>query len=169
MTQKHLQLFCWGGYNTELLYLLVPFSSISLSWYWLIVRTDVYLWINQSCSSEMNADVADMGLTDCALRGRVMLNDLCWPPVCLCHPGNWAKALPERFGRLDNIIAYYVNRTGEVYVTVNGEELSGPFFSGVSVSQPLWALVDIYGNATGVEFVGKTPSRLQLLVSQPAP
>ena len=59
---------------------------------------------------------------------------------------------------MNNIIGYYVNRQGEVNISLNGEDLPGPFFTGVGINSPLWALVDIYGNATGVEFLGKRPS-----------
>lgn len=69
--------------------------------------------------------------------------------------GNWAKALPERFGIVDYVITYYANRQGDVFISLNGVDQPGPFFSGVNVSAPIWALIDIYGNATGVEFLGE--------------
>ena len=72
--------------------------------------------------------------------------------------GNWAKALPERFGIVNYVITYFVNRQGDVYIALNGDNLPGPFFCGVNVSSPLWALIDIYGNATGVEFLGELSS-----------
>ncbi|XP_067935821.1 protein neuralized-like [Watersipora subatra] len=80
------------------------------------------------------------------------------------QPGNWAKALPERFGVVDYVITYHVNRQGEVNIALNGENLPGPFFCGVNAASPIWALIDIYGNAKGVEFVDRmatrtTPSR----------
>ena len=37
---------------------------------------------------------------------------------------------------------------------IHGEE-RGVFFSGVNTSTALWAIVDIYGNTTAMEFVGK--------------
>lgn len=42
-----------------------------------------------------------------------------------------------------------------MYISLNGEDLPGPFFTGVGISTPIYALVDIYGNATGVEFLGE--------------
>lgn len=66
-------------------------------------------------------------------------------------PGNWAKALGERFCEKDNILYYYVNSTGDVHFGVNGED-KGLFFSGVDTRSPLWALVDVYGNCTAVQF-----------------
>ncbi|XP_053623195.1 protein neuralized isoform X2 [Plodia interpunctella] len=66
-------------------------------------------------------------------------------------PGNWAKALGERFCEKDNILYYYVNSAGDVHFGINGED-KGLFFSGVDIRSPLWALVDVYGNCTAVQF-----------------
>ncbi|XP_063632089.1 protein neuralized isoform X1 [Cydia splendana] len=66
-------------------------------------------------------------------------------------PGNWAKALGERFCEKDNILYYYVNSAGDVHFGVNGED-KGLFFTGVDTRSPLWALVDVYGNCTAVQF-----------------
>lgn len=69
-------------------------------------------------------------------------------------PGNWAKALSERFAQTDAMLTYYVSESGDVRYAINGED-KGVFFSGVSTTGPLWALVDVYGNTTCVEFVGE--------------
>ncbi|KAK7110356.1 hypothetical protein V1264_014242 [Littorina saxatilis] len=66
-------------------------------------------------------------------------------------PGNWAKALGERYTTNNILLFFYVTRAGDVYYGVNGEE-KGLFFSGVNTSTPLWAMLDIYGNTVGVEF-----------------
>lgn len=67
-------------------------------------------------------------------------------------PGYWAKALAERFCEKNNILFYYVNTAGDVSFGVNGEE-KGIFFSGVETRSPLWTLIDVYGNCTGIEFL----------------
>ncbi|XP_022905558.2 protein neuralized isoform X1 [Onthophagus taurus] len=67
-------------------------------------------------------------------------------------PGYWAKALPERFCSQTTVLFYYVTSTGEVHFGINGEE-KGVFFSGVETRGPLWALIDVYGNSTAIEFV----------------
>ncbi|XP_059165109.1 protein neuralized-like isoform X2 [Physella acuta] len=66
-------------------------------------------------------------------------------------PGNWAKALGERYTTSNILLHFSVNRAGDVYYGVNGEE-KGLFFSGVATNLPLWAMLDIYGNTVGVEF-----------------
>lgn len=68
-------------------------------------------------------------------------------------PGYWAKALPERFALHNNVLVFYVNRSGDVVFGINGEE-KGVFFGGVATNVPLWVLVDIYGNTTAIEFMG---------------
>lgn len=67
-------------------------------------------------------------------------------------PGYWAKALPERFCSQSTILFYYVTSCGDVHFGINGEE-KGIFFTGVETRGPLWALIDVYGNSTAIEFV----------------
>ncbi|KAI0234892.1 E3 ubiquitin-protein ligase NEURL1 [Lamellibrachia satsuma] len=68
-------------------------------------------------------------------------------------PGYWAKAPPEKFAEKDTVLFFYVRRGGDVMYGVKGKE-NGLFFSGVSTSSPIWALIDIYGNTISVVFVG---------------
>ncbi|XP_043273355.1 protein neuralized isoform X3 [Venturia canescens] len=67
-------------------------------------------------------------------------------------PGYWAKALAERFAERDTVLFYYVTSAGDVHFGVNGEE-KGVFFSGVETRAPLWAIIDVYGNSTAIEFL----------------
>ncbi|XP_047346684.1 protein neuralized isoform X2 [Vespa velutina] len=67
-------------------------------------------------------------------------------------PGYWAKALAERFAEPDTVLFYYVTSAGDVHFGVNGEE-KGLFFTGVETRSPLWAIIDVYGNSTAIEFV----------------
>lgn len=69
-------------------------------------------------------------------------------------PGFWAKAFIDFYVKKDSVLFYYVNVSGDVHFGINGEE-KGIFFSGVDSRGPLWAMLDIYGNTTCVEFVGK--------------
>ncbi|KAK9509359.1 hypothetical protein O3M35_006695 [Rhynocoris fuscipes] len=67
-------------------------------------------------------------------------------------PGYWAKALAEKLCEKDAVLYYYVTVGGDVYFGVNGEE-KGIFFSGVDTRGQLWAMLDIYGNSTAVQFI----------------
>ncbi|CAK1587895.1 unnamed protein product [Parnassius mnemosyne] len=82
-------------------------------------------------------------------------------------PGNWAKALGERFCEKDNILYYYVNSAGDVHFGINGED-KGLFFSGVDTRSPLWALIDVYGNCTAVQFADpRAPNQMRRSTQSP--
>ncbi|GFO14701.1 protein neuralized, partial [Plakobranchus ocellatus] len=83
------------------------------------------------------------------LRGADLPRYAC--PDLTNKPGNWAKALGERYTASNILLHFSVNRAGDVNYGVNGEE-KGLFFSGVATDQPVWAMLDIYGNTVGVEF-----------------
>lgn len=67
-------------------------------------------------------------------------------------PGYWAKALAERYAESNALIHYFFTSNGDVHFGVNGVD-KGIFFSGVDTRQPLWCLVDLYGNCTAIEIV----------------
>ncbi|KAF5270374.1 hypothetical protein FQR65_LT05562 [Abscondita terminalis] len=67
-------------------------------------------------------------------------------------PGYWAKALAERFCSQNTVLFYYVTSAGDVHFGINGEE-KDVFFGGVETRGPLWALIDVYGNSTAIEFI----------------
>jgi len=73
-------------------------------------------------------------------------------------PGHWAKALAERLCDSGSLLQYYVTSSGDVHFTVDGDD-KGIFFSGVDTKTPLWALLDVYGNCTGIQLID---SRSQL-------
>lgn len=54
----------------------------------------------------------------------------------------------------DNILAFWVDRHGRVFYSINDEE---PilFHCGIKVSGPLWALIDVYGITHEVQILGK--------------
>ncbi|KAL4232048.1 E3 ubiquitin-protein ligase neurl1b [Mactra antiquata] len=96
------------------------------------------------------------------LRGEDLPRYAC--PDMTNKPGNWAKALGERYAVAGNELFFYVTRAGDVFYGVNGEE-KGLFFSGVNASSPLWALMDIYGNTSCVEFTNPLPQPLNNALS----
>lgn len=67
-------------------------------------------------------------------------------------PGFWAKALNERYCYRNNVLFYYVTPNGDVHFGINGEE-KGIFITDVDARGPLWAVIDVYGNSTGIEFL----------------
>lgn len=73
-------------------------------------------------------------------------------PDLVSQRGFWAKALPEELSNEGTVIAFWVDKKGRVFYRINN---SSPmlFFSGVHVSEPLWALIDIYGLTRGVQLL----------------
>lgn len=67
-------------------------------------------------------------------------------------PGFWGKALHERFCHRNNVLFYYVTSNGEVHYGINGEE-KGLFITDVDTRNPLWVMLDVYGNSIAAEFL----------------
>lgn len=76
-------------------------------------------------------------------------------PDLVSQSGFWAKALPEELSNEGNVVSFWVDKKGRVFYRIND---SSPmlFFSGVLISEPLWALIDIYGLTRGVQLLGKS-------------
>ncbi|XP_015420624.1 PREDICTED: E3 ubiquitin-protein ligase NEURL1B [Myotis davidii] len=78
-------------------------------------------------------------------------------PDLVTRPGYWAKALPENLALRDTVLAYWVDRHGRVFYSVNdGEPVL--FHCGVAVGGPLWALIDVYGITDEVQLLGTLQS-----------
>lgn len=79
-------------------------------------------------------------------------------PDLVTRPGYWAKALPENLALRDTVLAYWVDRHGRVFYSVNdGEPVL--FHCGVAVGGPLWALIDVYGITDEVQLLGRSRAR----------
>ena len=70
------------------------------------------------------------------------------------RPGFWGKALPERYVDVNVLFTFHFTAGGDVMLNVDGHD-KGVFLSGLDARTPLWVMVDIYGNTTAVQFVGK--------------
>uniref|UniRef100_A0A8D0D7F2 E3 ubiquitin-protein ligase NEURL1 n=1 Tax=Sander lucioperca TaxID=283035 RepID=A0A8D0D7F2_SANLU len=73
-------------------------------------------------------------------------------PDLVSQSGFWAKALPEELSNEGNVISFWVDKKGRVFYRIND---SSPmlFFSGVRVSEPVWALIDVYGLTRGIQLL----------------
>ena len=71
------------------------------------------------------------------------------------RPGFWGKALPERYVDVGVVFCFYFTASGDMMLNVDGHD-KGVFLTGIDSRTPLWVMVDIYGNTTGVQFIGKT-------------
>ncbi|CAF4487564.1 unnamed protein product, partial [Rotaria sp. Silwood2] len=66
--------------------------------------------------------------------------------------GYWAKCVPENCFDVTNKLTYfYVDENGELFLNTPTGEIS--LLTGIFVQEPLWALLDIYGNCISIELV----------------
>ncbi|XP_048884426.1 E3 ubiquitin-protein ligase NEURL1B isoform X1 [Brienomyrus brachyistius] len=76
-------------------------------------------------------------------------------PDLVTRPGYWAKALPERLALRDNVLAFWADRHGRVFYSINeGEPVL--FHCSLNVGSPLWAIIDIYGITQEVTLLEST-------------
>ncbi|XP_071949249.1 E3 ubiquitin-protein ligase NEURL1B-like [Antedon mediterranea] len=87
-------------------------------------------------------------------------------PDLTVKPGYWAKALRETYAGNGNLLTFYCNELGEVYFKMDDSNYQ-LFFSDVDISNPIWALVDVYGNTTGVRLKECSPRAVANPVSMP--
>ncbi|KAJ3614346.1 hypothetical protein NHX12_017920 [Muraenolepis orangiensis] len=75
-------------------------------------------------------------------------------PDLVSQSGFWAKALPEEFANEGSVVSFWVDKKGRVFYRLDD---SSPmlFFSGVRTTEPLWALIDVYGITRGVQLLGR--------------
>ncbi|CAF1269617.1 unnamed protein product [Adineta ricciae] len=79
-------------------------------------------------------------------------------PDLTCRPGYWAKCVPENCFDVTNKLTYfYVDEHGELFLNTPSGEIS--LLTGISVQEPLWGLLDIYGNCISVEIVADPQQR----------
>ncbi|XP_078693725.1 uncharacterized protein LOC144923233 [Branchiostoma floridae x Branchiostoma belcheri] len=77
-------------------------------------------------------------------------------PTLAQQPGPefWVKPLPASLAHYGCVVTFTLEECGDVTFAADGED-KGLFFSGVDVSKPLWAVVDIHGSTVAVQFVGE--------------
>ncbi|XP_070981138.1 E3 ubiquitin-protein ligase NEURL1-like [Oncorhynchus clarkii lewisi] len=73
-------------------------------------------------------------------------------PDLVSQNGFWAKALPEELSNEGNIISFWVDKKGRVFYRII-DSIPILFFCGVHASEPLWALIDVYGLTRGVQLL----------------
>lgn len=65
-------------------------------------------------------------------------------------PGNWVAKLEESLATEGTVLTFFVNYKGDMIVAANGGE-ENVVLNGIDATRPLWAMVDIFGNTTGIE------------------
>ncbi|XP_043837017.1 E3 ubiquitin-protein ligase NEURL3-like [Dromiciops gliroides] len=84
------------------------------------------------------------------------INPFSLPPfICpdlVAQSPTWAAVLPDRFIKVGDIIHFWVNKSGKVFLRTN-ELQKFLLFDKVTVSSPLWAVMDVYGTTKAVELL----------------
>lgn len=79
-------------------------------------------------------------------------------PDLIQKPGHWAVAVPESCCTVGSELKFWVSSGGKVYMRVNNSNRDEELLSGVDVSRPLWALIDIYGQTSCIYLQGEFPT-----------
>ena len=74
----------------------------------------------------------------------------------------WARAMPEKYVKAGTVIFLSVKPSGQLVWGVNGKE-KGVLVSGVDISSPLWAVVDVYGSTNTVQLIDPRSSLTDIM------
>uniref|UniRef100_A0A3Q1F0Z0 NHR domain-containing protein n=1 Tax=Acanthochromis polyacanthus TaxID=80966 RepID=A0A3Q1F0Z0_9TELE len=83
------------------------------------------------------------------------------------RPGHWAAAVPESFCPAGTELEFWVSSSGSMYISNNSSQ--GKLLTGVDLSQPLWAMIDIYGQTSSILLLGSKIKGFCTRRSCPAP
>lgn len=68
-------------------------------------------------------------------------------------PGHWAAPVPESYCQAGSVLEFWVSYGGNLYVKSDniGQH---KLLTGVDLSRPLWAMMDIYGQTCSIFLLG---------------
>ncbi|KAM3610410.1 uncharacterized protein V6R79_003690 [Siganus canaliculatus] len=69
------------------------------------------------------------------------------------RPGHWAASLPESFCGEGSELEFWVSCEGTIYASSNSSGQQ-ELLTGVDLRQPLWAMIDLYGQTCSVLLLG---------------
>lgn len=80
------------------------------------------------------------------------------PPMAIpdltSKPGHWAIPLDDSYCQENSELELWVSSSGAIYVSYN-DSRHVKLHKGVDVSQPLWAMIDLYGNTSSIRLLGQ--------------
>ena len=77
----------------------------------------------------------------------------------------WARAMSDKYVKMGAVVFFYIRANGDLVWGVNGKE-KGVFLSGVDISRPVWAVVDVYGSTSSVQLVDPRSSLNNIMSKQ---
>uniref|UniRef100_A0A3P8VVV4 Neuralized E3 ubiquitin protein ligase 3 n=1 Tax=Cynoglossus semilaevis TaxID=244447 RepID=A0A3P8VVV4_CYNSE len=75
-------------------------------------------------------------------------------------PGHWMAPVHESYCQPGSVLEFWVSGGGSVYVTNDRSRRQKKLLSGVDLSKPLWAVIDIYGQTCSVFLLGSEKKAL---------
>ncbi|KAG7243870.1 hypothetical protein INR49_006025 [Caranx melampygus] len=69
------------------------------------------------------------------------------------QPGHWAVPVNEDYCQVGSELKFWVSRGGSIYVQTSSN-MKCKVLEGVDLSQPLWAMIDIYGQTSSIFLLG---------------
>ncbi|XP_076746574.1 E3 ubiquitin-protein ligase NEURL3-like isoform X1 [Maylandia zebra] len=67
-------------------------------------------------------------------------------------PGHWAVPVNESYCQAGSELKFWVSHGGSIYVAVSNRRYK--WLTGVDLSQPLWAMIDVYGQTRSILLLG---------------
>ncbi|XP_029960014.1 E3 ubiquitin-protein ligase NEURL3-like [Salarias fasciatus] len=110
-----------------------------------------------------------LGFTNVSPSGRILPLPSVAIPDLTETPGHWAAAVPESFCPAGSELEFWVCSSGNINVTNDQSETEKMLLTGVDLSRPLWAMIDIYGQACSISLLGSEKQGLICRRSCPAP
>nr|XP_020446275.1 E3 ubiquitin-protein ligase NEURL3 [Monopterus albus] len=74
-------------------------------------------------------------------------------------PGHWAAPVHEAFCQAGSVLEFWVSHGGTMYIKSNNSK-PHRLLRGVDLSQPLWAMIDIYGQTCSINLLGSKKKKL---------
>ncbi|CAB1451193.1 unnamed protein product [Pleuronectes platessa] len=110
-----------------------------------------------------------VGLTNVPPSDRPLPLPLMAIPNLSNSTGHWAAPVPESYCQAGSELVFWVSGGGNMYVTSN-DSRQHKLLSGVDLSRPLWAMIDIYGQTCSISLLGSEKKKLMSTYrSCPAP
>ncbi|XP_030594186.1 E3 ubiquitin-protein ligase NEURL3-like [Archocentrus centrarchus] len=74
------------------------------------------------------------------------------------RPGHWAVPVHESNCQAGSELEFWVSSGGSIYAEINNRQHE--LLTGLDLSQPLWAMIDIYGQTCSILLLGSEKNRL---------
>ncbi|KAM3610747.1 uncharacterized protein V6R79_008391 [Siganus canaliculatus] len=89
-------------------------------------------------------------------------------PDLTSTPGHWGAPVPESICEAGSELEFWVNIKGAIYVS-SSNGMRFKLYTGVDLTQPLWAFVDVYGQTRSVLLLGSRKRWMQCFTKESCP